>query len=155
MTLLLDDGTQYAHNGRVLFSDVSVDPTTGMVTLRALVPNPNQMLLPGMFIRGQIVQRVIPNAITVPQRTVTYGAGGIPTVLVVTDENKVELRRIDVERMIGNKALVAHGLKPGERIIIEGSQKAPPGSVVSPTPFNPNGDPATAGEVKPQTVAAH
>jgi len=136
VTLVLEDGTQYPERGKVLFSDVSVDPTTGMVTLRALVPNPNNLLLPGMFVRGQIVQRVVPNAITIPQRTVTMGAGGNATVLVVNSDNKVELRKIDIDRLMGTKVLVARGLKAGERVIVEGSQKAPPGSTVVAVPFN-------------------
>jgi membrane fusion protein (multidrug efflux system) len=136
VTLVLEDGTQYPERGKVLFSDISVDPTTGMVTLRALVPNPNNLLLPGMFVRGQIVQRVVPNAITIPQRTVTMGAGGNATVLVVNSENKVELRKIDIDRLMGTKVLVARGLKAGERVIVEGSQKAPPGSTVVAVPFN-------------------
>lgn len=136
VTLVLEDGTQYPERGKVLFSDVSVDPTTGMVPLRALVPNPNNLLLPGMFVRGQIVQRVVPNAITIPQRTVTMGAGGNATVLVVNSENKVELRKIDIDRLMGTKVLVARGLKAGERVIVEGSQKAPPGSTVVAVPFN-------------------
>lgn len=107
-----------------------------MVPLRALVPNPNNLLLPGMFVRGQIVQRVVPNAITIPQRTVTMGAGGNATVLVVNSENKVELRKIDIDRLMGTKVLVARGLKAGERVIVEGSQKAPPGSTVVAVPFN-------------------
>ncbi|HYG24388.1 MAG TPA: efflux RND transporter periplasmic adaptor subunit [Verrucomicrobiae bacterium] len=155
VTLILDDGSTYDQTGRVLFSDVSVDPTTGMVTLRALVPNPGYFLLTGMFVRGQIVQRVISDAITVPQRTVTYGAGGGATVLVVTDENKVELRRIDVDRLVGNKVLVARGLKAGEKIIVEGSQKAPPGSVVAPVPFNSNGPTPVAEIPARAAVAAH
>lgn len=110
-------------------------PISGRIG-RALVPNPENMLLPGMFVRGQIVQRVVPDAITIPQRTVTMGAGGNATVLVVNNENKVELRKIDIDRMMGTKVLVARGLKAGERIIVEGSQKAPPGSVVAPVPFN-------------------
>ncbi|HEU5122672.1 MAG TPA: efflux RND transporter periplasmic adaptor subunit [Verrucomicrobiae bacterium] len=149
VTLVLEDGTQYPERGKVLFSDVSVDPTTGMVTLRALVPNPNNLLLPGMFVRGQIVQRVVPDAITIPQRTVTMGAGGNATVLVVNSENKVELRKIDIDRMMGTKVLVARGLKAGERIIVEGSQKAPPGSTVVTVPFNSD---SAAGSV---ASAAH
>lgn len=138
VTLKLEDGTTYDQDGRILFSDISVDPTTGMVTLRAQVPNPENILLPGMFVRGQIVQGVLTNAITIPQRTVTRGVGGQASVLIVNDQNTVELRNIDVDRVIGTKVLVTRGLKPGERIIVEGSQKAPPGSVVAPVAFQSN-----------------
>ncbi len=135
VTLMLEDGTVYRHTGKLLFSDISVDPTTGMITLRAEVPNPENLLMPGMFARAQIIEGVNLNAITVPQRTITRGAAGASLVLVVNGENKVELRNIEIDRTVGNKVVVAKGLKPGERIIVEGSQKAPPGSVVKPVPF--------------------
>lgn len=137
ITLILDDGSRYAHPGKLLFSDVSVDPTTGMVTLRGEVPNPENILMPGMFARAELVQGVITNAIIVPQRTVARGAAGSASVLVVNAENKVEMRNIEIAREIGAKVVVASGLKPGEQIIVEGSQKAPPGSSVKTVPFNP------------------
>ena len=133
--LELEDGTEYPHPGKLLFSDISVDPTTGMITMRALVPNPEYVLMPGMFARAEVVQGVIPNAVTIPQRTVSRGAGGSATVLVVNAENEVEAREIQISREIGTKVVVGAGLKAGERIIVEGSQKAPPGSVVTTVPF--------------------
>lgn len=139
ITLLLDDGTRYKHPGKLLFSDVSVDPTTGMVTLRGEVPNPENVLMPGMFARAELVQGVITNAITVPQRTVARGPAGSATVLVVNGESKVEVRPIKIDREIGTKVVVSSGLKPGEQIIVEGSQKAPPGSPVTTVPFNQPG----------------
>ena len=149
VTLMLEDGTVYQHAGKLLFSDVAVDPTTGMITLRAEVPNPENLLMPGMFARAQIIAGVKTNAITIPQRTITRGAAGASTVLVVNDENKVEARNIEIDRTVGTKVLVAKGLKPGERIIVEGAQKAPPGSVVKPIPFSA---PAAAGsEAKPKS----
>ena len=147
ITLILDDGTRYAHAGKLLFSDVSVDPTTGMVTLRGEVPNPENFLMPGMFARAELVQGVITNAVTVPQRTVARGAGGSASVLVVDAQNKVEMRTIQIDREIGAKVVVARGLKAGEQIIVEGSQKAPPGSVVKAVPFEA---PAVAGVKKPE-----
>jgi membrane fusion protein (multidrug efflux system) len=137
ITLILDDGTRYSHQGKLLFSDVSVDPTTGMVTLRGEVPNPENVLMPGMFARAELIQGVITNALTVPQRTVARGAAGSASVLVVNGDNKVELRPIEIAREIGSKVIVASGLKAGEQIIVEGSQKAPPGSAVKTIPFNP------------------
>lgn len=137
VTLILEDGTVYQHEGKLLFSDIAVDPATGMITLRAEVPNPENLLMPGMFARAQIVEGVNTNAITVPQRTVIRGAGGASTVLVVNDENRVDLRNIEIERTVGTKVVVSKGLKPGERIIVEGSQKAAPGLVVKPVPFTP------------------
>jgi len=135
VTLILEDGTVYSHPGKLLFSDVAVDPTTGMITLRAEMPNPENLLLPGMFARAQIVLGIQPNALTIPQRTITRSGSGVATVLVVNDQSKVELRNIEIDRIVGTKVVVAKGLKPGERIIVEGSQKAPPGSVVNPVPF--------------------
>jgi membrane fusion protein (multidrug efflux system) len=135
VTLMLEDGSVYPHAGRLLFTDIAVEPTTGMITLRAELPNPENLLLPGMFARAQIVEGVNTNALTIPQRTVVRGAAGASTVLVVNDENKVELRNIEIERTEGHKVIVAHGLKAGERVIVEGSQKAPPGSMVKPVPF--------------------
>jgi membrane fusion protein, multidrug efflux system len=135
ITLILDDGSKYAHPGKLLFTDVSVDPTTGMVTLRAEVPNPDNVLLPGMFARALVVQGILSNAVVIPQRTVARGAAGSSSVLVVNDENKVEARKITISREIGTNVVVAAGLKGGERIIVEGAQKAPPGSAVKAVPF--------------------
>lgn len=137
VTLILEDGTTYPHPGKLLFSDVAVDPTTGMISLRAVIPNPENLLMAGMFARVQIVEGVNANAITIPQRTLARGAAGTSTVLVVNNENKVEVRNVDVERTVGSKVVVAKGLKAGERVIVEGSQKAPPGSVVKPIPYAP------------------
>src|SRR6266516_423252 len=136
VTLILEDGTVYRHEGKLLFSDISVDPTTGMIALRAEIPNPENLLMPGMFARAQIVEGINANALTIPQRTVARGAGGKSTVLIVNNENKVEPRTVEVERSIGDKVVVAKGLNVGERVIVEGSQKAPPGSVVKPVPFS-------------------
>jgi membrane fusion protein, multidrug efflux system len=91
--------------------------------------------MPGMFARAQIVEGIRTNAMTIPQRTIGRGAAGASTVLVVNDQNKVELRNIEIDRAVGEKVIVNKGLKPGERIIVEGTQKAPPGSTVKPVPF--------------------
>lgn len=135
ITVLMEDGSRYPHPGKLLFTDVSVDPGTGMVTLRAQVPNPERSLLPGMFARANVVQGVISNAVTIPQRTVARGAAGSSSVFVVNTDNKVEARTITISREIGSKVVVAKGLQPGERIIVEGSQKAAPGTSVKPVPF--------------------
>jgi membrane fusion protein (multidrug efflux system) len=136
VNLILEDGTTYRHAGKLLFSDISVDPTTGMITLRAEIPNPENLLMPGMFARAQIIEGFNASALTIPQRTVTRGAAGASTVLVISDQNKVEVRTIEVDRTVGNKVVVAKGLKVGERVMVEGSQKAPPGAVVTPVPYN-------------------
>jgi membrane fusion protein, multidrug efflux system len=137
VTLLLDDGTTYSEPGKLLFSDVTVDPTSGMVTLRAEFPNPNHMLLPGMFARGVLQQAVDNQAITVLQRGVSVGAGGIASVMVAGADNKVEARVVKLGQAVGNKWIVTDGLKAGENVIVEGLQKIGPGMVVKPVPFNP------------------
>jgi membrane fusion protein (multidrug efflux system) len=142
ITLLLEDGTIYPRAGRLLFSDITVDPTTGMVTLRAEFPNPDDLLLPGMFAHARLEQAVDSNAITVPQRGVTYGADGKPSVMVVTPDNKVEARTVTVGSAAGNNWVVTGGLKAGDRVILEGLQKIQPGMTVNPVPFVSTNDAA-------------
>lgn len=132
VTLLLEDGTEYSHPGKLLFSDISVDPTTGMISLRAEFPNPDRLLLPGMFARARLEQAVNEQAITVPQRAATRSAGGGATVLIVTPDNKVEARSVVLGNAIGDKWVVNQGLKAGEKVIIEGLQKVRPGVTVKP-----------------------
>jgi len=139
VTLLLDDGTTYAQPGKLLFSDVTVDPSSGMVTLRAEFPNPDHLLLPGLFARGVLEQAVDSQAITAPQRGVSVGANGVATVMVVGADGKVEARVIKIGQAVGNKWVVTDGLKAGESVIVEGLQKFQPGMVVKPVPFNPAG----------------
>lgn len=136
-TLLLEDGNEYAEPGRVLFSEVSVDPTTGMVSLRAEFPNPARDLLPGTFARARVVQAVRENAVTVPQRAVTRGAGGMGTVMIVDDSNHAQIRMVQTGDGVGDKWVVTSGLKAGERVIMEGLLKARPGAPVVPGPFVP------------------
>ncbi|HVU28541.1 MAG TPA: efflux RND transporter periplasmic adaptor subunit [Verrucomicrobiae bacterium] len=142
VTLLLEDGTVYPHAGKLLFSDVTVDPTTGMVTLRAEFPNPDDLLLPGMFARARLEQAVDNQAITVPQRGVTYGPDGKPAVMALTADNKVEVRPVTISSAAGNNWIVTSGLKAGDRVILEGLQKIQPGMVVTPVPFNATNAPA-------------
>lgn len=135
VTLILDDGSEYDKKGKILFSEVTVDETTGMVTLRAEFPNPDRLLLPGMFARAHFVQGVKPNAVTVPQRAVTRMQGGKGSVLIVDDKDHAQLRMIDTAEAIGDKWVVTSGLKPGERVIMEGHLKARPEAPVKPEPF--------------------
>jgi membrane fusion protein (multidrug efflux system) len=144
VTLLLDDGTTNSQPGKLLFSDVTVDPSSGMVTLRAEFPNPDHLLLPGMFARGVLEQAVNSNAITVLQRGVSVGANGVATALVVGADDKVEPKVIQLGQALGNKWIVTEGLKAGEKVIVEGLQKVRPGMVVKPVPFNPAGDHSAA-----------
>ncbi|WAC19615.1 efflux RND transporter periplasmic adaptor subunit [Luteolibacter sp. SL250] len=135
VTLILDDGSEYDKKGKILFSEVTVDETTGMVTLRAEFPNPDRLLLPGMFARANFVQGVKPNAVTVPQRAVTRMQGGKGSVLIVDEKDHAQLRMIDTAEAIGDKWVVTNGLKPGERVIMEGHLKARPDTPVKPEPF--------------------
>lgn len=135
VTLILDDGSEYDKKGKILFSEVSVDETTGMVTLRAEFPNPDRLLLPGMFARARFVQGLKPNSVTVPQRAVTRLQGGKGSVLIVDETDHARMRMIDTDDAIGDKWVVTNGLKAGERVIIEGHLKARPDAPVKPEPF--------------------
>jgi membrane fusion protein (multidrug efflux system) len=125
-TLILNDGIAYAHEGVLEFSEVTVDPTTGAVTLRARFPNPEGLLLPGMYVRARIVEGVDRNAILAPQRGVSRNEKGQPTALIVDDKGIVRLRILKVSRTVGSNWLVTDGLKPGDRLIVEGLQSARP-----------------------------
>ncbi|MGC4016643.1 MAG: efflux RND transporter periplasmic adaptor subunit [Luteolibacter sp.] len=135
--LILEDGTEYPQSGKLLFSEVSVDETTGMVSMRAQFPNPEHTLLPGMFARVRLTQALKDNSITVPQQAVTRGQGGAGSVLVIDDSNHVQLRMIRTDVAVGDKWVVTEGLKAGERVIMEGHLKARPGAEVKPEPFVP------------------
>jgi len=134
VTLLLEDGSTYGPAGRLLFSDVTVDETTGMVTLRAEIPNPDRLLLPGMFARGRLEQAVDQAALTVPVRGVQHGADGGASVLLVNDQNQVELQAVQLGTVQGDKWVVQGGLKPGDRVIVDGLQKIAPGMTVKAVP---------------------
>ncbi len=134
VTLTLEDGSAYPHEGKLEFSEVTVDSGTGSVTLRAVLPNPDKVLLPGMFVHAQLVAGLKSEAILVPQQGVTRNARGEPTAMVVNAENKVELRRIRTERTVGNRWLVGEGLQPGDRVITEGLQFIQPGVEVNAGP---------------------
>ena len=149
VTLLLDDGTEYEHKGTLLFSDVSVDESTGMVGLRAEFPNPEKLLLPGMFARARMIQAIVENVVTVPQRALTRTANGKGSVLVVNDENKSELKIVETNGEADRKWLISSGLEAGEKVIMEGSLKARPGSPVNATPFEENVEEQKAAE-KPE-----
>ncbi len=143
--LLLEDGSSYPQEGTLKFSEVTVDQSTGSVTLRALFPNPNQLLLPGMFVRGIVQEGVSEQAILVPQRGVSRNPKGEALVMVVGAEEKVEPRVIKVSRTVGDNWLVTEGLKAGDRVILEGIQKARPGTPVKAVPFSSKPDAPPAG----------
>jgi membrane fusion protein, multidrug efflux system len=130
--LILEDGSSYGQTGKLQFAEVSVDQTTGSVTLRALFPNPDKLLLPGMYVREQLEEGRRTDALLVPQLAVAHDQKGDPTALIVNVDNKVELRQLVTERAIGDKWLVTDGLKAGDRVIVEGLQFAKPGATVKP-----------------------
>jgi membrane fusion protein (multidrug efflux system) len=139
-TLFLEDGTQYPMPGTLQFTDVTVDPGTGSVTVRALFPNPKAVLLPGMFVRASIDEGSNDNVALVPQVGVTHDAAGNATALVVGADNKVALRKVQATRTAGTDWVVEGGLDEGEKVIVAGGQKVQPGALVrmvdatSPTP---------------------
>jgi membrane fusion protein (multidrug efflux system) len=130
--LILDDGSEYQMAGRLQFSEVTVDEETGSVTLRAVFPNPDELLLPGMFVRARIQEGVSLHGLLVPQRDVTHNEQGQPTALVVGPGNKVEGRILVADRAIGTNWLVTSGIADGDRVIVAGLQKVRAGMVVDP-----------------------
>jgi membrane fusion protein (multidrug efflux system) len=132
--LTLDDGTSYPLAGRLQLTDVTVDPTTDAVTLRAVFPNPSGLLLPGMFVRATIVEGVDPTALLAPEQGVDHDQKGQPTALVVNRKGVVELRQLQVAQTVGNQWLVTSGLNPGDRVVVEGTQVAEPGASVRAVP---------------------
>ena len=130
--LRLDNGSDYEHVGMLAFTDVAVDETTGMVRLRTRFPNPNSLLLPGMYVRAFVPQAVDQNGLLVPQQGVTHNARGEAVALVVNGEDKVEQRTLKTAGTVGNRWLVSGGVTVGERLIVEGGQKVQPGAAVRP-----------------------
>lgn len=130
--LLLPNGRTYPVEGRLQFSEVAVDPSTGTVTLRAIFPNPDGFLLPGMYVRARLVEGVRQKAILAPQPGITRDPRGRATALVVNAQNKVEQREVTADRPIGNKWIVTSGLKPGDKLIVEGLLGLTPGATVKP-----------------------
>ena len=129
--LLLDNGKEYSQAGTLEFSDVTVDETTGSITLRAIFPNPNDALLPGMFVRARLDEGVNDNALLVPQQGITRNPRGDATAMVIGADNKVELRTVTTTQAIGDKWVVTDGLKSGDKVIVTGLQKIKPGVQVT------------------------
>ena len=130
MRLKLEDGSTYAHPGRLQFSGVTVNPTTGAVTLRGVVPNPDGLLLPGMYVRAVLETGVNEQALLVPQQGVTRDAAGNASVLVANAQDKVERRNIEVGAAVGNRWVATAGMAPGDRVIVDGLQRIQPGDAV-------------------------
>jgi membrane fusion protein (multidrug efflux system) len=130
VTTILEDGTPFKHTGKLAFSEVTVDPSTGSYALRVIVPNPDHVLLPGMYVRAIIATGVRQDALLVPQQGIARNPKGDTTAMVVGPDGKVELRPVEVSRTIGDKWLVESGLAAGDRVVIEGLQKIRPGAAV-------------------------
>ncbi|WP_313486442.1 efflux RND transporter periplasmic adaptor subunit [Pseudescherichia sp.] len=142
--LITENGQRYPLKGTLEFSDVTVDESTGSITIRAVFPNPDHSLLPGMFVRARIDEGVQPTAILVPQQGVTRNARGDATVLLVNAKNQVESRNVVASQAIGDKWLITDGLKEGEKVIVSGLQRIRPGATVTIAP-----------SAADQTAAAH
>lgn len=128
--IALEDGSRYPHAGRMSFAETTVDPTTGSFVVRVVVPNPDQLLLPGMYVRAVLANGVRRNALLVPQQGVSRDPKGQASAMVVDAEGKAALRPVKVSRTVGASWLVEDGLKPGDRVIVEGLQKIRPGAPV-------------------------
>jgi membrane fusion protein (multidrug efflux system) len=146
--LILEDGTKYPLEGTLQFRDVSVDPTTASVILRMVFPNPNEVLLPGMFVRVVVKEGVNEQGILIPQQAVSRDPKGNPVALIVNASGKVEQRMLSLDRAIGDQWLISSGLVAGERVIAEGMQKVQPGASVKEVSFEPERKPGAEPTVK-------
>jgi membrane fusion protein (multidrug efflux system) len=135
VTLYLEDNTRYPIEGELQFRDITVDQTTGSVTLRVIIPNPKKILLPGMFVRAVVEEGVNEKAILVPQQAVSRDTKGNPLCMIVGSDNKVQIRMLTIERAIADKWLITAGLAAGDKVITEGLQKVRPGVPVKDVPF--------------------
>jgi membrane fusion protein (multidrug efflux system) len=145
VTVVADDGTVLPTKGKLLFSDITVDPTSGQVTLRAQAANPDNVLLPGQYVRVRLAQAELPNGILVPQQAVTRGGPNGDTLTVIGADNKPTPRTVKIGSQNGENWVVTDGLKEGERVMVDGFQKLqmlPPGTPVQPVPWTPVGAPA-------------
>jgi len=149
--LLLEDGTPYPLEGTLQFRDVTVDPATGSFTLRIVVPNPDNLLLPGMFVRAVILEGIAEQAMLVPQQGVSRNPKGEPLALIVDDDGKVQQRILTLDRAIGDHWLVSSGLAKGDHVIVEGMLKVRPGDAVNAVPF---GEEKSGEEMRNETNPA-
>ncbi len=151
--LLLEDGTVYPWEGTLQFRDVTVDPSTGAVSLRVVFPNPQRILLPGMFVRAVVQEGVHAQAILIPQQAVSRDPKGNPVALIVDAAGKVGQRVLSLDRAMGDKWLVSSGLRPGDRVIVEGVQKVRPGSSVKVVSFKEGETSGSAPPLKAPTAS--
>ncbi|WP_421683354.1 efflux RND transporter periplasmic adaptor subunit [Stutzerimonas urumqiensis] len=146
--LVLEDGTTFGQQGTLEFTELAVDTGTGSVTLRAVFPNPERMLLPGMFVHARLVAGVKAEAVLAPQQGITRNPKGEATAMVVNDEGKVEVRQVKTERAVGNRWLIGEGLEPGDRLITEGLQFIQPGMAVEAVPATNVGEQTPAVQAR-------
>jgi membrane fusion protein (multidrug efflux system) len=151
--LLLEDGTPYPWEGTLQFRDVTVEPSTGAVSLRVVFPNPQRILLPGMFVRAVVQEGVNGRAILIPQQAVSRDPKGNPVALIVDATGKVGQRILSLDRAMGDKWLVSSGLRPGDRVIVEGVQKVRPGSSVKVVSFKEGETSGSAPPLKAPTAS--
>lgn len=152
VTMVMEDGTTFNHTGKLIFSDITVEPTTGELTIRALFPNPQNMVLPGMYVRARMQQAINENAITVPQQAVIRNNDN-STVMVLNNEDKVEIRTVKTGAAIGTSWEVLEGLKAGERVVVEGLQKIRVGAPVRAIPWEDPLKPKATPVVQPRASA--
>ena len=148
VAIILEDGTRYSREGELQFADVTVDPSTGSFILRAIVPNPDNRLLPGMFVTAVIDEGTLSEALLAPQQGITHDPKGAATALVVSADGKAELRTVTTTRTVGDQWLIESGLEAGDRLIVEGLQKVRPGAAVQPVERGAP-DPAAASSPQP------
>jgi membrane fusion protein (multidrug efflux system) len=156
--IVLENGATYGSEAKLQFTDVTVDPTTGNILLRAIVANPKQVLIPGMYVRAIVGEGVVPQGLLAPQRGVTRDAKGVATALVVGRDGKVEVHELKVSRTIGDQWLVESGLSAGDRVIVAGLQKVQPGmtvTAVEATPEAAAGNAGSTGAAEPAGSAAN
>jgi membrane fusion protein (multidrug efflux system) len=144
ITLILEDGSEYSKPGALQFSEYAVDESTGSVTLRALFPNPDGDLLPGMFVRGRLPEGQREDAILVPQKGITRDPTGQASAMLIADDNTVKKVNVVTERAVGSQWLIASGLQDGDRLIVDGLQKIQPGIPVSPVDTEQQAQPSQA-----------
>lgn len=151
--LMLEDGSTYPLEGKLEFSDVTVDQSTGAITLRAVFPNPKADLLPGMYVRAVLQEGVKEQGLLVPQQAVSRDGAGKPTAYVVGSDNKLQRRTLETDRTVGDQWLVRSGIQAGDRLVVDGQQSARPGAEVKVTEWTPK--PTTDGAAKaPSTPSA-
>ena len=154
VTLTLEDGSEYDHQGQLKMQEVSVDASTGTVTLRAEFPNPDGLLLPGMFVRAQVNEAIDENAILVPQQGIYHNADGTAYAYVISDDNHVEKRTVETVNAVDNRWLIASGLSVNDKLLVEGSGKVRPGSEVKPVRVEMNSNGAVVTVAQPATDAS-